>query len=767
MKARSLSGGERTKLDRARSFYESGHTDRAIRLCRELIDSDTDDFHALHFLGTIEAEQGRFENARSLMERSLSIRPPNLQFFENFALLLLRLNDSPAVLRACEQGLRVKHSFRLLHAEAVALYRLNRFNESLATLDRILADHPNEAGSLYLRGCALAQLARYEEALASFDRTLRVNANSADAWCGRGNVLQDLKRFDESAEAYDKAIALQPDHLNAWLGRGNLQLLMHSYDQACLAYERALAREPRLVAAWNGLGVALGALQRYNQALVAVERALALNPASAATWLQRGLMLEKLNRLEEARAAWRRAGEIDAELPGLRGFRLRADLNVCDWSNYAVESSRLSRDIGAGDGFSPWTFMVISGSPQDQLSCARNWVSKNYPLNRQPVWRGERYAHDRIRLAYVSSDFREHPVAYLAAGLFAAHDRSRFETIAISLGPDDASLTRARLRNTFERFVDVQGMEDREIALLMRRLEVDIAVDLNGFTDGCRPSVFAQRPAPVQVNFLGYAGTLGQACWDYIIADRFVIPDEARRHYAENVAYLPDCCVVNDDHRLISDRPVSRADAGLPEDSIVFCCFNKVIKFTPDIFGLWMRVLGAVENSVLWLSASDPVAIANLRREANARGIDPDRLIVAARVPSNADHLARLRLADLFLDTLHYNAHSTAADALWARLPVLTCTGETFASRVAASMLRSVGLPELVTTSLADYETLALALARDPARLAALRSRLARNIGVEPLFDTRRFTRHIEVAFTTMWNRAQSGQPPSSFAVDC
>lgn len=754
------------KLQQAFAFLEAGDSNRAAQLYRELIDSNPDNFLALHYLGIIEAEQGRLDLARLLMARSLGMRPADIQFFVNYATLLLRLGDHASVLQVCEQGLKLEQgNARLLHARAVALYRLNRFEDALATFDRIVARQPRDAGSHYLRGCALAQLARHEDALAAFDRSLRIEANSADAWCGRGNVLQELRRFGEAAAAYQRAIALQPNHVNAWLGRGNLLLLMNSHGEACAAYERVLASNPNQVAAWNGLAVSLGVLERNEEAFAALDKVVALRPADAAAWLQRGLLLDKLRRHEEAHAAWRQAGEIDPTMPGLEGLCLRANLSVCRWPDFAAEVARLTASVRGGTGFSPWSFMVVSRSMEDQLTCARQWASQQCPPSGEPLWRGERYAHDRIRLAYVSSDFRDHPVAYLTAGLFARHDRSRFETTAISLGPEEASPMRARLRSSFDRFLDLDKANDREIAETMRRLEIDIAVDLNGFTEGSRPNVFAQRPAPVQVSYLGYAGTLGHASWDYIIADRFVIPDDARSHYAERVVHLPDSFMVNDSSRPIAARTPSRAEAGLPEHGFVFCAFNKTVKISPDVFDVWMRLLGAIEGSVLWLSPAHPRAGENLRREAAARGISPERIIFAARVPSNEDHLARHRLAELFLDTLNYNAHSTAADALWAGLPVLTCAGETFASRVAGSLNHAIGLPELTTTSVADYEALALALARDPARLKAVREKLARNRDITPLFDTGRFTRHIEQAFATMWERSQRGEAPAAFAV--
>jgi predicted O-linked N-acetylglucosamine transferase (SPINDLY family) len=324
---------------------------------------------------------------------------------------------------------------------------------------------------------------------------------------------------------------------------------------------------------------------------------------------------------------------------------------------------------------------------------------------------------------------------------------------------------RARLEAAFERFVDAAELGDLEVARLVRDLEVDIAVDLSGITEGARPGVFARRLAPVQVNYLGCAATMGEAHWDYILADRFVIPEDSRRAYAEQVVELPDSFMVNDDRRQISELVPSRAQAGLPEHGFVFCCFNNAYKITPEVFDVWMRLLRQIEGSVLWLSSAHAAGAANLRREAEKRGVAGDRLVFAPKVARNEDHLARIRLADLFVDTLYYNAHVTAADALWAGVPVLTCSGATFASRVAGSLLQAVGLPELITGSLADYEALALRLAREPERLAALRQKLARHRTTLPLFDTARFARHVEAAYLAMWERSRRGEPPCGFAV--
>ena len=473
-----------------------------------------------------------------------------------------------------------------------------------------------------------------------------------------------------------------------------------------------------------------------------------------------------MRRVEEACASYGRALALDPGQKFLKGVHLHAQMLICDWSSFDSERAELDRAVREGALASlPFHLLPCSSDPQIQLICAKSFMQDKIKETFVPLWRGERYSHGRIRLAYLSSDFTDHAVSQLAAGLFERHDRSRFETIAISSGQAKPGPMRVRLEAAFERFVDAAELGDPEIARLVRELEVDIAVDLNGVTDGARPGVFARRPAPVQVNYLGYAGTMGGSHWDYILADRFVIPEDSRHAYAEQVVELPDCFMVNDDRRQIADRVPSRAQAGLPEHGFVFCCFNNAYKITPDVFDVWMRLLRHVEGSVLWLSTVHAAAAANLRREAQARGVAADRLVFAPRVARNEDHLARIRLADLFVDTLYYNAHVTAADALWAGVPVLTCPGATFASRVAGSLLGAVGLPELITTSLSDYETLALRLARDAALLSSLRQKLARNRATFPLFDTARFARHIEAAYVTMWERSRRGEPPSGFAV--
>jgi protein O-GlcNAc transferase len=438
---------------------------------------------------------------------------------------------------------------------------------------------------------------------------------------------------------------------------------------------------------------------------------------------------------------------------------------VCDWR----QSERLTRDLVEGvragkPVVTPLNFLAIADSPADQRACAAVYARDQYPAT-APLWGGERYRHDRIRVAYLSADFRDHPVAWLIAELIERHDRAAFEVHGISFGPDSPGPMRKRLEAVFDHFIDVRAKRDNEVAASLREAEIDIVVDLMGYTQHSRPGIMARRPAPVQVNYLGCPATMGVDFIDYILADRFVIPESQQAHYSEKVVYLPDTFQSNDTQRKIAERAPTRAEVGLPERGFVFCCFNNNYKITPEFFGAWMRVLKRVEGSVLWLLARDAVTAENLRREAQARDMAPERLVFAPRVRQEL-YLARYRAADLFLDTLPFNAGTTASDALWAGLPVLTCAGNAFAGRMAGSLLNAIGLPELITHTLPDYEALAVKLATEPQLLRGLKERLAANRLTAPLFDIERFRRHVEAAYRTMWETTQRGEPPRSFSVE-
>jgi len=473
--------------------------------------------------------------------------------------------------------------------------------------------------------------------------------------------------------------------------------------EALTDFETAIALNPGFAEAYSNKGNVLQELKHFDLAVESYDKALALRPDYADAHYNRGNALQELKQTPAARDAYIEALRLEPAYEYLPGALLHTRMHLADWTATADGIDQLEAAILAGGRVAPFPVLALTDSPAVQRAAAETWIRDKVPRRHGLGAFAGRPRSSRLRIGYFSADFHNHAMAYLMAELYEAHDRSRFELTGFSLGPDRNDEMRQRISGTFDRFVDVRTQSDREIAQLARSLEIDIAVDLNGFTQGARLGAFAEGCAPIQVNFLGYPGTIGAPYIDYIIADRNSIPEASQPHYAEKIVYLPHSYQVNDSRRAISDRVFSRAELGLPKEGFVFCCFNNGYKILPRIFDIWMRLLGQIPGSVLWLLADTPIAVENLRREAEARGVAGDRLVFAGRMPL-ADHLARHRAADLFIDTLPYNAHTTASDALWAGLPVLTCQGESFAGRVASSLLNAVDLPELVTTNLDDYE---------------------------------------------------------------
>jgi protein O-GlcNAc transferase len=639
---------------------------------------------------------------------------------------------------------------------------MQRFTEAISL-------NPSLAETWNNRGTTFNDLNRHEEAIADFDKAAALNPHYAEALHNKGKSLLALKRAEEALAAFDRALALNSGLAETWLGRGNAFGMLRRHEEALSAYDRALALNSKLAEVSVGRGNIFLELRQYNNAFAAYDRALSLNANLAEAWLGRADLFTRINEHEKALAAYDRALAIKPDIFA-KGTRLHAKLSLCNWANLDAEVFDLVAAVKAGKpSTNPFQLIEIASSAADQLACAKRVMTGQPSIPR--AWRGEIYSHDRIRIGYFSADFRNHPVAQLMAGVFDHHDKSRFEITAFSYGPDHGSDLRNRIKSATENFIDVGSLTDEKIAEFIRRREIDVIVDLTGLTQNNRFSVLSRRAAPVQANFLGYPGTIGTDWMDYIIADPTIIPEDHFRFYSEQVVWLPDTYQPNtyradDNKRGISERSLTRAQCNLPEAAFVFCSFNNTYKITPAIFDVWMRLLRAIPNSVLWLSQPNPTAETNLRKEAELRGVLPERIVFAPKLPEMADHLARQRHADLFLDTLPYNAHTTASDALWAGLPVLTCLGQTFAGRVAASLLKAVGLPELITTSLENYEALAVRLAREPALLASMKAKLARNRSTHPLFDTARFTRHIEAAYTTMWQRYQAGEPPRAIAVE-
>jgi predicted O-linked N-acetylglucosamine transferase (SPINDLY family) len=602
--------------------------------------------------------------------------------------------------------------------------------------------------------------------LAAYDDVITASPNHAQSWNNRGNALLALGREQEALASYDRALSLLPNYAEAWRNRGTTLLQFGRPEEALASFEKAVQVKPDFTPAWEDYAATLARLGRREDAIAAYDRALALAPDNPDLLYNRGnthaILMHYDEAIRDCEAVLARAPDY----PYARGVLIHSKLQSCNWRGLETEIWNISMALAAGKRVvSPFNLKALSDSPPEHLRVAQIWADQELPRAMKPRAQGARTGRERIRLAYVSGDFNNSAVATLMAGVFEHHDRRTFEIIAVSFGSSARTPTRLRLESAFERLIDMRSRTDEEVANLLRDMETDIAVDLMGYTGECRSAIFARRPAPLQVNYLGFPGTMGASFMDYIIADPTVIPEDQQRHYAERVAYLPYCYLPADRTRAVAERTPSRAEVGLPPSGFIFVSFNNSYKFHPVMFGVWMRLLRAVEGSVLWLPENNATARRNLIREAEARGVAGSRIVFAPAVPDPAEHLARLSLADLFLDTLPYNAHSTAIDALWAGVPIVTLLGNSFAGRVAASALKAVDLPELIAKTPAEYEAMALGLARDPAALAALRAKLGRNRMTMALFDTARFTRDLEAVFMAMWERHRRGERPASFAV--
>ncbi|WP_137127034.1 glycosyltransferase family 41 protein [Roseomonas sp. HF4] len=755
-------------LQAALALHQAGRLDEAIRAYRRLLPADRGGVQVNRLLGLAMFARGDGAAALRHLQAAAARAPRDAAL----------LNDTGNVLRALARRPEALATFRraieaapgLADARfnlADCLLELGRHAEALDAYDAIAALRlPGMDADFHNnRGAALAGLDRVEDALGAFRAALALDPAHPGAAANAGEMLQRLGRSRESVEALTAFVRQRgaTPGLLLVLGQGLLNLDLPG--PALEAFDAVLRGDAAHEQALQGRGAALTGLKRHEEALAVLDAAIRRNPSSRAALVLAGNAHAARKDIEAAAVAYSRAAAIphgrrpDAALAMMAYGRLRA----CDWTALDATRARLRGGAAAGtDVLPPFEALCLFDDPALHRRAAERHIRDNHAGPRRAL-RPPRQA-GRIRLGYVSGEFREHAVGHLIARLLELHDRDAFEVHAFSIGPATGDAVQGRIRAAVHAFHDCERLPEDAVLARADAAGLDIAVDLNGFTGGSRTALFAAGLAPVQVNFLGYPGTMGARFIDYAIADAVVVPPGAEADWTEAVVRLPHAALPTDDRRPVATEGLSRARFGLPEDAFVFCCFNNTHKILPEAFDAWMRILGAVPGSVLWLREENAPATRNLRAAAAARGVDPARLVFAGRVDF-AEHLGRHALADLFLDTLPYNAHTTAADALGAGLPVLTRPGRAFAGRVAASLLQAAGLLGMVVDSAEAYEATAIALAADPARLGAIRAALAAALPSCPLFDTPRYARNIERAFREMRDRAAAGRPPEGFTV--
>jgi predicted O-linked N-acetylglucosamine transferase (SPINDLY family) len=755
----------RQMFDRAVILQNAGRFVEAEQLYRQALALQPVDPTLHHCLGLVCYQQGRHVEAELWMDAAVRITPKMPAIRADHGVTLYALGRFLEALAEYDQAIALGLTNPdVINNRGNALVALGRPEEALACFNSVLSLAPRHVQTLNNRGNALRTLGRLELALADFRRAIAIDPKIAQVWVNYAVAAREAGRPDDSLMAADRALALDAGLEAAWNERGGALFALRRYEEALAAFVQVLGRNGNHIEAWLNRGLVLAALQQDEGALACFDQVLRLDSKRAEAMYHRALTLEMRGRVGDAFSAYEALYRTHPGHPYVLSRLANLAQSVCDWPRLDALRGALEGALAEGKVLSPLLVLGISDDPAFQRAASIRTVEDEISVLPPPLWQGRLYNHDRIRIAYLSADFHHHATAILTAELFELHDRSRFEVIGVSYGPDDKSSFRARLGKAFDRFMDVSRLSDREVAKILHDLEVDIVIDLKGHTRSGRLKILAHRPAPVQLHYLGYPGTMGALFVDYVIGDGVTLPERLQPFYDERIVILPHCYQPNDSTRTIACTDISREAAGLPPQGFVFCCFNSSKKISAAIFDIWMSLLTTVPGSVLWLLGGNDHASANLRAAAQARGVDPARLVFAPPLPLDAHH-ARHRLADLFLDTFPYNAHTTASDALWAGLPVLTLMGQTFAARVAASLLTDLGLHELITETAGDYEKSALTLVRDGASLAALRERLAGARATAPLFGGRRIAADLERAYIQMMEIARRGGSPQSFTV--
>ena len=694
--------------------------------------------------------------AIEVLDNAIRLSPEIPEAWSNKGIALNNLNRYQESVDAYDEAIALNPKFHEVWAnKSMPLIKLQRFAEASAACDEALRLKPDYAEGYYNRANIFYELKRYDEAIAHYDKALALKPDYAEAYSNKGATLYELKRYGEAIAHYDKALSLKPDHAEGWSDKGNALGELKSYDEAIAHYDKALSIKPDYAEAHSNKGATLHELKRYGEAITHYDKALSIRPDYAEGWSNKGNALAELKNYEAAIACFDKALSFKSDIAWVHGYLLHMKMKICDWSDYTNSLKNITNLIILNERvIHPFQFLSLVDDASLHKKCSEIYAQDRYPVSTDLGLIPKLSKHSKIRIAYFSADFNEHAVSILIAELFELHDKNRFEIICFSFGVDDKGPMRLRVSQACNQFIDVSNMADKAVAILARDMGIDIAVDLGGFTANTRTGIFAYRAAPIQVSYVGYLGTMGIDYIDYLLSDSTIIPKGSEKFYWEKIVHLPSY-QVNDRKRVISDKIFTRQELGLPEKGFVFCCFNNNYKILPATFDGWMRILKAVEGSVLFLYADNSSVQANLKREAEATGVDSERLVFGERIPGD-EYLARYRACDLFLDTTPYNAGVTASDALWVGLPLLTLVGESFASRMAASLLNAIGLPELVTTSQSAYEALAVELATNPQKLAGIREKLSNNRLTTPLFDAPLFTKNIENAYVKMHERYQA-----------
>lgn len=770
----SIEPFEREQLiNEAFALHQANDLLHAQELYQRVLERLPNDFVCLHMLGVTFHQLGNLSEAERLLTKAVSLGELTPEVHYNLGNVYLALDKREQARKCFARALELKGDFQLAQQQLQVLESFGLMQPSKSTknlrkknkqvFQRVSDPLPSK---LLMKGLTAQERGDIPEAIRYFQATIDQKPDEWAALFSLGRLLTLGGRPAEGLALIDRQIAINPGFAAGYQMRATALDMLGRYEEAIAAVDVGIRIDPTDFEALNRKVIILLKIDCAEEAIRVLQVILSIKPDHELTLSNLGTVLNSSRRFSEATDVFKRLLDVNPHHNFTLGAWVYNRLHIADWTGYADNVQKICSEVQAGRPVClSLPMMSMSNESSDHQKCAQLFAENFFRKKLTPFWNGERYSHEKIRVAYVSADLREHPVGHLLAGVIERHDKSKFELIGVSTSDDDGSVLRQRFKAAFDHFLDVRSLSDLDLGKLVRSYEPDIVVDLAGYTQGAKTLLFIDRVAPVQVNYLGFPGTMGLDCMDYIIADPHTIPDSDEAMFTEKIACLPDTYLPTDSNLLVSDTTPTREDCGLPSEGFVFCSFNHIFKINPIIFEQWMRILAAVPGSVLWLSKPSTEAIDNLRRSAEASGVAGDRLIFAARVPKVADHLARYRNAGLFLDTLPYNAHTTAADALFVGLPVLTCTGGAFPGRVATGLLNAMGMQELICNSLEEYTRTAIALASDAQRLHQIRQKVLHQKSITSLFNTDLYTRNLELAFQEMVRRQRKGLAPESFKV--
>jgi protein O-GlcNAc transferase len=713
-----------SNLVRAFDLLKKNDFVNAKLIYENILSVDKKNFDALFFLGVILIKFKNYKKARELLEQVVLIKPNFADAYNNIGICLEKLNDLDGAIK----------------------------NYNLAINNR-----PNFAEAHNNIGVVFQKLRNFDQAILQYKKAISYKNLYLDAYINLANLFKETKQFEEAIKNYDLAINLNPNLAEVYNNKGNALKEIRKFEEAIKNYDLAINLNPNLAEVYNNKGNALKEIRKFEEAIKNYDLAINLNPNFAEAYFNTATTLQDIKNFEKAVLYFQKALLLDKEIPFCKGYLLHAKMLCCNWSGLNELYKEIYNDVEKNRySATPFGYQAICDDESNLQKCAQLYSSKRFPEIKNNLFSKKVSKNKKIKIGYLCGEFREQATSILMTEVWEKHNKEDFEIIAFDSGWDDKSLRRNRIINAFDKFIDISKVSDLDAAKIIYKEQIDILINLNGFFGTGRPVVFSYRPAGIQINYLGFPGTIGSKYIDYILCDQTVVPLESKKFYNEKIIYLPDSYQANDTKRNISDKKFLREELSLPNESFVFCCFNNNYKITPNMFDVWARLLKKIDNSVLWLIEGNPEATENLKKEAKIRNIDASRLIFAKRMKLE-DHLARHKNADLFLDTLPYNAHTTASDSLWAGLPVLTCLGKAFPGRVAASLLRSLDLPELITYSENEYISKAEELALNPEKLTLIKNKLDINKFSQPLFNTELFCRSLESAFKVIFEKHSLG----------